>query len=115
MGSAAIKKTRRINSIYGPTGCVGRSAQGGSVRSVPEGFQLADEPKALDSTLVGSTIYMRWEDYGWQLGKITDTITSATPQRTPRASSRVASPTALCGRTGTRARTLGPIRCSKNL
>ena len=30
--------------------------------------------------LVGSTVYMRWETYGWQLGKITDIITDATPR-----------------------------------
>ena len=50
-------------------------------KTVPEGFQVhAAEPDALDKTLIlGSTIYMRWETYGWQLGKITDVITDATP------------------------------------
>ena len=31
-------------------------------------------------SLVGSHVYMRWERYGWQLGKITDIITRATPR-----------------------------------
>ena len=35
----------------------------------------------------------RWEEYGWQLGKITDTVTNATP--------RGNSTTASCGRTDT--------------
>ena len=44
---------------------------------VPEGFQIAAEPETLDTTLIGSTIYMRWETFGWQIGKITDVITEA--------------------------------------
>ena len=67
--------------------------------AVPEGFQVADEPAELNDSLVGSNIYMRWEELGWQLGKITDTITNA---KTP-ASSR-SSTIASCGRTGRRAR-----------
>ena len=47
---------------------------------VPDGFQVAAEPEKLDNTLIGSTIYMRWETFGWQLGKITDVITEATPR-----------------------------------
>ena len=47
---------------------------------VPDGFQVAAEPETLDNTLIGSTIYMRWETFGWQLGKITDVITEATPR-----------------------------------
>ena len=47
---------------------------------VPDGFKVADEPKELDEKLVESSIYMRWEKYGWQLGKIVGTITSATPR-----------------------------------
>ena len=41
---------------------------------------MADEPAELDDSLVGSSIYMRWEEYGWQLGKIADTVTNATPR-----------------------------------
>ena len=48
--------------------------------SVPDGFQVANEPEALDKSLVGEQIYMRWETYGWQLGKITDIITKDTPR-----------------------------------
>ena len=48
--------------------------------SVPDGFEVADEPSKLDDTLVGSSVYMRWEKYGWQLGRITDIVTDATPR-----------------------------------
>ena len=39
-----------------------------------------EEPSRLDDTLVGSSVYMRWEKYGWQLGRITDIVTHATPR-----------------------------------
>ena len=39
-----------------------------------------EEPSKLDDTLVGSSVYMRWEKYGWQLGRITDIVTNATPR-----------------------------------
>ena len=48
--------------------------------SVPDGFKVADEPKELNKDIIESKIYMRWEKYGWQLGKITDTISSDTPR-----------------------------------
>ena len=41
---------------------------------------MADEPEKLDGSLVGENIYLRWERYGWQLGKITAEGTKATPQ-----------------------------------
>jgi hypothetical protein len=43
-------------------------------------FEVADEPSKLEDTLVGSSVYMRWEKYGWQLGRITDIVTDATPR-----------------------------------
>eukprot|EP00966_Prymnesium_polylepis_P142029 3279967-Prymnesium_polylepis.1 len=48
--------------------------------SVPSGFEVADEPAELDGSLVGKHIYLRWEVYGWQLGKITSQITKSTPK-----------------------------------
>jgi hypothetical protein len=48
--------------------------------SVPEGFKVADEPEKLDKGLVGNYVYLRWERYGWQMGKITAEITNATPR-----------------------------------
>ena len=48
--------------------------------SVPGGFEVADEPEALDDSIVGKTIYMRWEKYGWQLGKILEKLTNRTPR-----------------------------------
>ena len=41
---------------------------------------VADEPSELGKSLIGEQIYMRWETYGWQLGKITDVITNETPR-----------------------------------
>ena len=38
------------------------------------------QPTKLDSSLVGEFVYLRWEHYGWQLGKITDQITNSTPR-----------------------------------
>ena len=44
--------------------------QGGPPWAVfPEGFQVADEPAELDDSLIGSSIYMRWEEHGWQAGQ----------------------------------------------
>ena len=48
--------------------------------SVPDGFTVAPEPSILDVSLVDSAVYMRWETYGWQMGKITGMVTSGTPR-----------------------------------
>ena len=48
--------------------------------SVPDGFTVAPEPSILDVSLVDRAVYMRWETYGWQMGKITGIVTSATPR-----------------------------------
>lgn len=48
--------------------------------SVPEGFEVADEPDKLDHSLIGEYIYLHWERYGWQLGKVTAQVTKSTPQ-----------------------------------
>ena len=47
---------------------------------MPAGFKVADEPAMLDKSLVEYVYNMRWEEIGWQLGKITDIITDATPR-----------------------------------
>ena len=47
---------------------------------VPSGFTVADEPAMLDVRLVGKSVYMRWEKFGWQLGKIYEQITRSTPR-----------------------------------
>jgi hypothetical protein len=36
--------------------------------------------KITKGSIVGQTIYMRWEKYGWQLGKIVEKITNRTPR-----------------------------------
>ena len=41
---------------------------------------MGAEPAKLDETLIGETVYMRWETYGWQLGKITGVVTEANPR-----------------------------------
>ena len=46
---------------------------------MPDGFTLGAEPSKLDASLVGKHIYMRWKDYGCQLGKVYEQITSANP------------------------------------
>lgn len=48
--------------------------------SLPSGFSLAPEPLALDRSLIGKHLFMRWQTFGWQLGKIVDIITQATPR-----------------------------------
>ena len=50
--------------------------------SVPDGFTLGDEPDTYmySTNLVGEYVYMRWEKYGWQLGKINGVITNANPR-----------------------------------
>ena len=39
-----------------------------------------DEPTELNSSLINSHVFMRWEKYGWQLGKTTEIITRSTPR-----------------------------------
>ena len=55
--------------------------------SMPDGFTLGAEPSKLDTSLVGKHIYMPWKDYGWQLGKVYEQITSANPRSTTTTSS----------------------------
>ena len=57
--------------------------------SVPDGFTVAPEPSTLDDSLVNSAVYMRWETYGWQMGKITRIVTSATPQLVKKFNYRI--------------------------
>ena len=47
---------------------------------VLEGFKVVDEPANLDKSLIGKTVFMNWETYGWQLGKITDVVDRSTPR-----------------------------------
>lgn len=48
--------------------------------SIPRGFKVAPKPSAINEQCVGLMVYMKWEKFGWQLGKVTDLITSATPR-----------------------------------
>lgn len=57
---------------------------------IPPGFVIAPEPRALDKELVGQYVYMRWEAYGWQLGRITHVITKDTPRLFAKFNFRVA-------------------------
>ena len=57
--------------------------------SVPDGFKIAPEPAILDGSLVDSAVYMRWETYGWQVGKITSSVTNATPRLVKKFNYRI--------------------------
>ena len=57
--------------------------------SVPDGFKIAPEPAILDGSLVDSAVYMRWETYGWQIGKITGSVTNATPRLVKKFNYRI--------------------------
>ena len=57
--------------------------------SMPDGFTLGAEPSKLDASIVGKHIYMRWKDYGWQLGKVYEQITSANPRLLKKYNYRV--------------------------
>ena len=49
--------------------------------ALPEDLVVADKPEKLDDALVGLFLFMRWPaPHGWQVGKITSKITSATPR-----------------------------------
>ena len=50
---------------------------------------VGTEHLVLKFGLVGSPVYMRWETYGWQLGRITDVITSATPRLAKKFNYRI--------------------------
>ena len=48
--------------------------------ALPEGLVVADKPEQLDDALVGLLLFMRWPaPHGWQVGKITNKITTSTP------------------------------------
>ena len=60
--------------------------------ALPEGFVLGTEPdmRSIDPwKLKGEIIYMRWKGYGWQLGKIYEIITTATPRLAKKFNFRV--------------------------
>ena len=48
--------------------------------SLPEGLVVAEKPARLDDSLVGALIFMRWVNYGWLVGKISEKFTTATPR-----------------------------------
>ena len=49
--------------------------------NLPDGLKTVDKPLLLDTSLVGQTIYMRWErPYGWLVGKISEKFTTGTPR-----------------------------------
>lgn len=49
---------------------------------VPEGFTLAPQPECVNSSCIGKFVFMKWEGFGWQLGKISLLTSSGV---TPRA------------------------------
>ena len=79
--------------------------------SVPPGFEVVDEPARLDQSLIGERVYLRWEKYGWQLGKITDVITEKTPQLFKKYNFRVMWADGTKGPTKAHSRNLCIRRC----
>lgn len=57
--------------------------------SVPNGFRVADKPSAIDERCVNMHVFMKWEGFGWQLGKISEVLTSATPRLVKKYNVRV--------------------------
>lgn len=47
---------------------------------LPMGCRVAPKPIAIDKECVGALVFLNWKEYGWQLGKIADIITSSTPR-----------------------------------
>tara|TARA_B110000027_G_C15837961_1_gene177120 strand:- start:104 stop:502 length:399 start_codon:yes stop_codon:yes gene_type:complete len=62
-----------------PPALQGHPHQGRKQQPHPQG-QHHHEPAQLDKSLVGASIYMRWEKFGWQLAKITGVIDKSTPR-----------------------------------
>lgn len=56
---------------------------------IPDGFVVSPKPTAINDELVGAFIFMKWEQFGWQLGKVTALITSATPRLVRKYNVRV--------------------------
>ena len=76
---------RELHSAVGSERCLIKEVRW----SVPDGFTVAPEPSILDVSLVDSAVYMRWETYGWQMGKITGMVTSATPRLVKKFNYRI--------------------------
>ena len=47
---------------------------------LPDGLQTKAKPMVLDASLVGAIIFMRWENYGWLTGTISEKFTKDTPR-----------------------------------
>lgn len=47
---------------------------------LPRGFEIMNKPGQIDEACVGCFVFLNWEKFGWQLGKITELITLATPR-----------------------------------
>mmetsp|Transcript_20190 Transcript_20190/g.48437 ORF Transcript_20190/g.48437 Transcript_20190/m.48437 type:complete len:137 (+) Transcript_20190:335-745(+) len=57
---------------------------------LPAGFQIARKPSSIDVSCVGKLVFFHWEKFGWQLGKVTELITAATPRLMRNFNVRVA-------------------------
>ena len=54
---------------------------------LPEGLQVAAKPAKLDDALMGMIIVMRWAaPYGWEVGRIANTIKPSTPHGSSKTS-----------------------------
>ena len=75
---------RELHSAVGSERCLKRCAG-----QSPTASQSPQTPSILDVSLVDSAVYMRWETYGWQMGKITGMVTSATPRLVKKFNYRI--------------------------
>ena len=78
-GSEGAERSRGDLGRCGQRGVLA-SARGLHSRSA----KIAREPAVLDGSLVDSADYMRWELFGWQMGKTTGLVTNATPRLSSR-------------------------------
>ena len=74
--------------------------------SIPDGFEVADEPAELNASLVDSHVYMRWEKYASTVGSWKKSTTSS------HAPPRDCSNNTTFAWFGLMAKTLGPAKLS---
>jgi len=57
--------------------------------AVPSGFLVAAQPAKIDRDCVDRFVLLKWKDYGWSLGKVTEPITSKSPRLLKKYSVKV--------------------------
>ena len=70
----------------------GRAQPWGQRGALVSARGLQDRTRAcavLNGSLVDCIVYMRWELYGWQMGKVTGLVTNATPRLVKKFNYRI--------------------------